>query len=233
MAGFRREAWNDACMTSRSRIPAEVLWRSIIAILLGIVAGFVAAPFLGIAAGLVTGWGVAALAIVVWVLVFLWPMDPARTRAHAIREDPGRRVSRIVSIAGSVASLGAVAVVLIQTKSAPLTEAIVLAGLAVFSVATSWLLIQTNYMLRYAHVYYNEPVGGIEFHADTDPLYTDFIYFSVGLGMTYQVADTNVTTNEIRRIVIGQTVLAWIFATVIIATVINLVTGIGPSTPAS
>ena len=220
-------------MTTRSRIPAEVVWRSILSIVLGVAAGIVTAPFLGLAAALVTGWGVAALAIVMWVLVYLWPMDAARTRAHAIREDPGRRVSRIVSIAGSVASLGAVAVVLIQTKSAPLGEAILLAGLAVFSVATSWLLIQTNYMLRYAHVYYNEPIGGIEFHADSDPMYTDFIYFSVGLGMTYQVADTNVTTNEIRRIVIGQTVLAWIFATVIIATVINLVTGIGPAAPAS
>jgi uncharacterized membrane protein len=57
-------------------------------------------------------------------------------------------------------------------------------------------------------------------------MYTDFIYFAVGLGMTYQVADTNVTSNAIRRVVIGQTVLAWIFATVIIANVINLVVGI-------
>lgn len=210
-----------------------MVWRTIISIALGIAAGTVAAPFLGLAAGLVTGWGVAALTIVVWVLVYLWPMDTARTRAHASREDPGRRIARVVSIAGSVASLGAVAVVLIQTKSAPLGEAILLAGLAVFSVATSWLLIQTNYMLRYAHVYYNEPIGGIDFHGESEPMYTDFIYFSVGLGMTYQVADTNVTTNEIRRIVIGQTVLAWIFATVIIATVINLVTGIGPAAPAS
>ena len=95
-----------------------------------------------------------------------------------------------------------------------------------FSVAASWFLIQTNYMLRYAHEYFEQPVGGIDFHGSEDPMYTDFIYFAVGLGMTYQVADTNVTSNAIRRIVIGQTVLAWVFATVIIANVINLVVGI-------
>lgn len=220
-------------MTTRSKTPIDVVLRFIVAIVLGVSVGVPMSNVLGLAAGLISGWGVSALVVVVWALVYTWPMDPARTRAHAIREDPGRRISRFVSIIGSIASLGAVAVVLIQTKSAPLGEAVALAAVAVFSVASSWLLIQTNYMLRYAHVYYNEPVGGIDFHVDTDPMYTDFIYFSVGLGMTYQVADTNVNTNEIRRIVIGQTVLAFIFATVIIATVINLVTGIGPSAPAS
>ncbi len=182
---------------------------------------------LGLAAGLLVGWGFAALVTVVAVLVYTWPMGPERTRDHATREDPGRRVSRLVAIIGSVASLGAVAVVLVQTRNVPLVESIALAAIAVFSVAASWFLIQTNYMLRYAHVYFTEPRGGIDFHSDEDPMYTDFIYFSVGLGMTYQVADTNVNTNEIRRIVIGQTVLAWMFATVIIATVLNLVTGIG------
>ena len=45
--------------------------------------------------------------------------------------------------------------------------------------------------------------------------------------MTYQVADTDVTTNEIRRIVIAQTLLAYLFGAVILATVINLVSGLG------
>ena len=35
-------------------------------------------------------------------------------------------------------------------------------------------------------------------------MYSDFGYFSVGLGMTYQVSDTNLSANEIRRIVVAQ-----------------------------
>ncbi|MEZ5188102.1 MAG: DUF1345 domain-containing protein [Microbacterium sp.] len=69
--------------------------------------------------------------------------------------------------------------------------------------------------------------GSIDFHQDEPPMYSDFGYFSVGLGMTYQVADTDVTTNEIRRIVIAQTLIAYLFGAVILATVINLVSGLG------
>jgi uncharacterized membrane protein len=50
-------------------------------------------------------------------------------------------------------------------------------------------------MLRYAHRFYSRmPTGangGIDFNQDDDPMYSDFGYFSVGLGMTYQVSDTN------------------------------------------
>ena len=45
--------------------------------------------------------------------------------------------------------------------------------------------------------------------------------------MTYQVADTNVTSNAIRRIVIAQTLLGYLFGAGIIATVINLITNLG------
>lgn len=57
-------------------------------------------------------------------------------------------------------------------------------------------------------------------------MYSDFGYFSLGLGMTYQVADTNVQANEFRRLVVAQTLLAYLFGAVILATVINLVSGI-------
>ena len=45
--------------------------------------------------------------------------------------------------------------------------------------------------------------------------------------MTYQVADTDVTRESIRRVVIAQTLLAYVFGAVILATVINLVTSLG------
>lgn len=183
--------------------------------------------FAGVAAGLLAGWGTASLITVVWVLVVVWPMDAEQTRAHARREDPGRRVARAISIIGSLASLAAVAVVLLQASTLGKVEAFVLAGIAVGSVVASWALIQVDYMLRVAREYYSEPVGGISFNQTEDPMYTDFAYFSVGLGMTYQVADTNVQTNAIRRLVIAQTLLAYLFGAVILATVINLVSNLG------
>lgn len=196
-----------------------------------------------LATGIVAGWGVLALVNVLWALRTIWPLDAAATRLHAIEEDPGRSLADTISVLGSLVSLGGVALVIAHSQAShdPLQQYL-LAGVAVLSVATSWALIQMDYVLRYAREYYAPAAGaeaadagpadglsgGIVFNQKELPEYTDFIYFAIGLGMTYQVADTNVTNNRIRRIVIGHTVLAFLFATVILATIVNLVTSIGP-----
>ena len=211
---------------SRTTSPPSTLVRAIVAIAAGAVAAAATVPALGFAAALLVGWSVLALTSVIWVLVMVWPMDAERTRAHATTEDPGRQLARLVALVGSLVSLGAVGIVLVQTRERSQAEALLLAAIAVVSVVSSWALVQVDYMLRFAARYYAEPVGGIDFNQDEDPEYTDFAYFAVGLGMTYQVADTSVRTNEIRRIVIAQTLLAYLFGSVILASIINLVAGI-------
>lgn len=217
-------------MGVRSR-KTSVRLRWAVAVLSGIVAAVPVSAVFGVATGLVAGWGVLSLAGVIWPLLQLWGMDAEATRDHATSEDPGRRVARIIAIAGSLVSLAAVAVVIVQARRAPDAEAFVLAGIAVLSVASSWALIQTDYMLHYARVYYEDDGEGIrrgiDFNQREDPCYTDFAYFSVGLGMTYQVSDTDVTSNAIRRIVIAQTMLAYLFGAGILAAVINLIAGLG------
>lgn len=199
--------------------------RFLLSLLAGAVGGVVVTVSLGIAAGLVAAWGVLATVNVTWVLVLVWRMDAAQTRAHATAEDPGRSTARLIATIGSLASLAAVAVVLVQTKNEPVAESLVLALIALGSVAASWALIQTDYMLRLAHVYYTPPVGGIEFNQHEDPMYTDFAYVSFGVGLAYQIADTNITRNDVRRVVIAQSLLGYLFGAVILASVINLMAG--------
>jgi len=198
-----------------------------VALGLGVALGLIVGPLLGWAAALLAGWSGFAVTSVVWIAVLIWPMDAAQTRIHARREDPGRSLSRLVALVGSVASLGAVTIVLIQTQSTSELESYLLAAIAVVSVAASWALIQVDYMLRVANMYYGDPVGGIDFNQHEEPSYTDFAYFSLGIGMGYQVGDSAVRTNEIRRLVIAQSLLAYLFGAVIIGTVVNLVIDLG------
>lgn len=201
--------------------------RLVVSAAIGILAGVAMGAMLGPAAGVVGGWGTLGVVNTVWVLVTVWPMNAAATRAHATAEDPGRRTARTIAILGSLISLVAVGLVVLQARHAGSVEGYLLAGIAVLGVAASWGLIQVDYMLRYARIYYTGEIGGIVFNQQEDPEYTDFAYFSLGLGMTYQVADTNVTANAVRRLVIAQTTLAYLFGAVIVATVINLVTSLG------
>jgi uncharacterized membrane protein len=211
----------------RSGVPVVALARSLVALGIGVALVLLVGPFLGWAAALLAGWSGFAVTSVLWVALVVWPMDAAQTRIHARREDPGRSLSRLTALIGSVASLGAVTIVLIQTQSTSELESYLLAGIAVVSVAASWALIQTDYMLRVANMYYGDPIGGIDFNQEEDPSYTDFVYFSLGVGMGYQVGDSAVRTNEIRRLIIAQSLLAYLFGAVIIGTVVNLVIDLG------
>lgn len=211
----------------QSGVPVLALARSLVALGIGVALVPLVGPLLGWAAALLAGWSAFAVTSVLWVALVVWPMDAAQTRAHARREDPGRSLSRLVALIGSIASLGAVAIVLIQTQNTSELESYLLAGIAVVSVAASWALIQTDYMLRVANMYYGDPIGGIDFNQDEDPCYTDFVYFSLGVGMGYQVGDSAVRTNEIRRLIIAQSLLAYLFGAVIIGTVVNLVIDLG------
>lgn len=228
---------------SRLRVRSQLRLRWLVSIVAGIAAATLATPPLGPAAGTLVGWGVLALVSTAWVLLQIWPMGAEATRNHATAEDPGRRVARIVATLGSVVSLGAVGVVMVQARNATGGDAFLLAGIAIVSVVSSWALIQTNYLLHYARMYYDsgrraasaatpglndstEIARGIDFNQAEDPCYVDFAYVSVGLGMTYQISDTNVTSTEIRRVVIGQTLLAYVFGAGILAAVINLIAGL-------
>jgi uncharacterized membrane protein len=211
----------------RSGVPVVALARSLVALGIGVALVLLVRPFLGWAAALLAGWSGFAVTSVLWVALVIWPMDAAQTRIHARREDPGRSLSRLVALIGSIASLGAVTIVLIQTQRTSELESYLLAGIAVVSVAASWALIQADYMLRVANMYYGDPIGGIDFNQEADPSYTDFVYFSLGVGMGYQVGDSAVRTNEIRRLIIAQSLLAYLFGAVIIGTVVNLVIDLG------
>jgi len=228
---------DDHSMSS-GRHPSRVAVRGPISLAAG--AAVVAALSLtsSLPVGLLAGWATTAAINVVWLLCVVWPMDAEQTRSHTTAVDPGRPLARLIAVIGSVASLGGVVVVLVGSGSGASSgggghhvPAFVVAAVAIAGVVSSWALIQVDYMLRYAHVYFAREAdgksGGIDFNQEEPPTYSDFGYFAVGLGMTYQVSDNDVSANEIRRIVVAQTLLAYLFGAVILATVINLVAGLG------
>ena len=171
------------------------------------------------------GWAVAALVYTASVWGATLRFDAAQTREHASREDPERGVGDTLVLLLSVASLVSVGFVLVAASDASGTTRAAIAGLAVVSVALSWVLLHTLYALRYASLYYAAGAG-IDFNQREDPRYTDFAYLSFTLGMTYQVSDTSITTHSIRSAALGHALLSFLFGSVILATTINLVAGL-------
>jgi len=171
------------------------------------------------------GWAVAAAAYSLRVWLHLGRYDAEQTRANASREDPERGVTDVLIVMISVASLFSVGFVLVQASSAHGAEQAVLAGLAVVSVALSWVLLHTLYALRYARLYYANG-SGISFNQDEPPRYSDFAYLAFTLGMTYQVSDTNISRSDIRSAALGHALLSFLFGSFVLATAINLIAGL-------
>lgn len=141
-------------------------------------------PLLGWAAGL--GWTVLALVNVVWLLVVVWPMDAERTRSHATAEDPGRAAARAISLIGSVASHPAWSPGISSSQQGPddLRSSSPPSRSRHFSSCAHpgrlW-----RFALRAPLLLQRDGRrGGIDFNQDEPPMYSDFGYFSVGLGMT-------------------------------------------------
>jgi uncharacterized membrane protein len=100
------------------------------------------------------------------------------------------------------------------------------AALALVSVFVSWILVHTVFALKYARLYYAGTPGGIDFNEAEAPDYADFAYLSFTIGMTFQVSDTKIETKQIRRTALRHAWLSFPLGAVIIATSINLVSGL-------
>jgi uncharacterized membrane protein len=174
------------------------------------------------APALLAGWDVAAVIYLVMVWAAVYPMNAEVTARMAGQEDPSSPVVELVIVVASVAALVAVGFALVRAGEATGSTKGLLIALGAVSVAVSWLVVQTVYMLRYARNYYGEPMGGISFNEEDRPAYADFAYFAFTIGMTFQVSDTNITTKGIRRLALHHAVLSYLFGAVILATAINV-----------
>jgi uncharacterized membrane protein len=88
-------------------------------------------------------------------------------------------------------------------------------------------VVHTIFTLRYARLYYTGRDEGVDFNQDDPPSYADFAYLAFTVGMTFQVSDTQITHHAMRAAILRHALLSYLFGTVIVATTINLVAGLG------
>lgn len=173
--------------------------------------------------GVLVGWLVTAGSFLGLVGLDLRGTTAARTAAMATSEDPGHRAARGLVLVASVASIVAVLVGLRRAGQVDGALEVALTAASLATVFVSWATVHTVFMLRYAALYYGGVPGGIDFPGDEAPDYLDFLYVAFGIGMTFQVADTDITSRAVRRTMVAHMALAFVFSAVIVAVTINVV----------
>lgn len=213
--------------SSRPLGPRRALHRLLLALLAGglaLAVSWMFAPRYPI----LIGWNAAGVVLLLLSWASIAGADADRTKQRAGSDDPGRTLVYVIVVLASVISLFAAFVLSRRAHALAPQDAHELTWLCLSSVALAWALTHTAFTFRYAHVYYRDDddgIGGVEFPGGQPPTYFDFAYFSFTIGMTFQVSDATISSSQIRRSVLLQALIAFVYNTVILAFVLNLVFG--------
>jgi uncharacterized membrane protein len=148
-------------------------------------------------------------------------------RHHADANDANRTLVLVVTALVMVVVMAAIAGELPGARSGSLAA---IAKLVV-TLLLIWLFTNFVYALHYAHDFYTSlpgakgDCGGIEFPGTPEPTYSDFIYFALTLGMTFQTSDTDITAARIRNVALFHSFTAFLFNIGVIAFIINALGG--------
>ena len=168
-------------------------------------------------------------------LVLSWwlaiEFNATRTRHRAQAQDQPGLVLFLLLVISSFANIVAIALMLQHLKEFSAWLRFAHLTLSMGAVAVSWLLMQTVFAFRYAHVYYQEELrahvhgAGLQFPGNEAPDYFDFLYYAHVVGMTSQVSDVVVTSRRMRRLTLMHSVTSFAFNMLVLALSINLVAG--------
>jgi uncharacterized membrane protein len=237
----RRVARYDACMSEAAAVPrlASDLHRNTISLAIATVCTLVAffvyrvlVPF-GFTPGVVAVtafvfWIFYSISLAVLAQVAFRRVDGETLKRWLIATTPTRRVEQVeamlagagpsINVTWSVLALAAVGLILVIPG---LIDSVLANALGFGVVISSWIVTIYAYAVHYARVNSIEP--SIEFPGpDAQPTFADYFYLSAQIATTFSSSDVNVLTTRARRIVTGQTLIAFVFSTFIIALLISV-----------
>ena len=207
---------------------APPLRRLVVAASIGLTVGLVLFAPLTWELALIAGWDASALVFLIAVGSIVVRADGRRTAELATREDETRSTAGLLLVGASLISLLAVAFALGQAGREEGGARILLIAVATLTVVLSWIVVNTVFTLRYAHLYYLGAADSIDFGGDTTrpPDYRDFAYLAFTIGMTYQVSDTMLRDRGVRRTVLVHALFSYVFGVVIVSAGVNVVAGL-------
>lgn len=212
--------------TKRMAVRAASHWRLAAGLAVGIIA-WLAAKYLGAPRGahLLLGWDSAATVYLLTTWSLFLKADEAEVRSRAAQEDEGVPILLLIVLAAIIASLGAVIDAMIAARNLADTTRAFIGACAGATLVLSWLVLQSVFVLHYAHRHFGAGPGkgGIQFPGEPPSSYMDFAYLAFSVGATFQVSDNSILTTRLRRLVTAHAATAYFYNTAILALGINII----------
>ncbi|MDH0747000.1 DUF1345 domain-containing protein [Pseudomonas sp. GD03842] len=206
--------------------------RLTLAVALGIAAGIASvlvAPGMTLTSDFLIAWNVAG-----WIYMALIMLRTARSNAEDVRriaevEDENAGWVLVLVCVAAIASLAAIVLELSGIKDMPSGDKALHYAFTGVTIVGSWLLIGVIFSLHYARMFYTR--GGedaaLRFaDGEQNPDYWDFLYFSFTISVAVQTSDVGVATRSLRKVVLAQSLIGFLFNTSILGFSINIAAGL-------
>jgi uncharacterized membrane protein len=165
-----------------------------------------------------------------FVLLFSWMrrLTAQQICSKYIEEDESAPFILGAVILAAMLSLIAIVEPLATLKSVAGAERAAHFVLAAMTLVNSWILVPTMFTTHYADAFYSAPETQrpLRFPETPMPVFWDFAYFSFTIAAACQTADVSTLSAGIRRIVLGHTVISFLFNAAILGFAINVTAGL-------
>jgi uncharacterized membrane protein len=174
---------------------------------------------------MLTGWNIAVWCYLILMAWLMLRASHARVRKIAEQEDESAALVLAVMSIGAILSLAAISIELATLKELPVALRLGRYGFTGATVFGSWLMVGTVFTFHYAHLFYRSATGPLPLlfpDNEKNPDYWDFLYFSFTIAVAAQTSDVSVQTRTMRKVVLAQSVLSFLFNVAIIGLSINI-----------
>lgn len=203
--------------------------RLTIALVVGLIVATMAPHAWGAISRALVGWNCAIwsyLGLVAWLVK---NSDNQRMHKLASQEDNNAVFVLVIMSLGAILSLAAIVFELSSIKNVSENVRFLHYGLTAATVLGSWLLVPIIYTFHYAHLFYRAVPDKkpLRFPDDLhNPGYWDFLYFAITIAVAAQTSDVCIMSTSVRKTVLAQSVLSFLFNAAIIGMTINIAAGL-------
>lgn len=200
-----------------------------LSIAIGVAAGFVLPSSWASMTRVLTAWDIAVWLYLITMAAMMLRASPHKVKTMAARQDERAAMVLLGLSIASVMSLAAIVSQLSFIKDMSADQRNLHYCLTILTLLGSWFLVGTLFCYHYAHLYYRAPADcrPLKFPDDQQqPDYWDFLYFSFTISVAAQTSDVTVQTRKMRRLVLGQSVLCFLFNLVVLGLSINIAAGL-------
>ncbi len=173
----------------------------------------------------IIGWNTGVWLYLGMIWYLMAGAKPNDVRKFAEQEDESATMVLILVCAAAMASLAVIVLQLGAAKDLDGAELLLHYLLTGATVLGSWFLVGTIFAVHYTMLFYTDvsKLPALKFPDEKEtPDYWDFLYFSFTIAAAVQTSDVAVMNTTLRKAVLGQSVLAFLFNAAILGLSINI-----------